>query len=329
MDHGDKIQCSNCKCWREPDSYQGKRGIVKRCLKCREKDTKQKQKPEVREKRNQRQSEKKYYIAYRENKRKENEEEFLKHNAEIMKQWRKNNSQHLSEWKTKNFGSRIWAIKQQATRKGITWDDNMTDIICKDLMSKACFYCNVITDTTLNGIDRMDSMSNYTVTNCVSCCKTCNFMKTCLDVNTFIKRCKHISKLHFDEGILYPSIWKDTTYKVSYINYKKRAERKNLAFLLTLEDFNKIKEKPCYYCGKENTKSHSNGIDRNNNDLGYTIDNCVSCCGECNYMKGMLLGEEFLEKCKSISKHHNIFVDIPAIPEHKEASKRKQSSECI
>ena len=75
-------KCNNCKCWREIGEFIGSNGIeVKRCLKCREKDTIQKQKPEVREKRNAIQKEKKYYQAYRDKKRTEDEEGFLKHNA--------------------------------------------------------------------------------------------------------------------------------------------------------------------------------------------------------------------------------------------------------
>lgn len=317
IQNSEKIRCSNCKCWRELNSFIGKHEQqVKRCAKCREKDERQKQKPDVREKRNQRQQEKKYYIAYREKKRADNEEAFLQHNAELMKQWRQNNKEHLSAWKTKNFISRLWAIKDQALKKNISWSDTMTDNICKDMMNSPCFYCNITSELTLNGIDRMNSLGDYTLENCVSCCKVCNFMKTCLDVNTFIKRCKHISIYHGGNGEQYTSIWKDTKRPVIYENYKKRAERKQLPFLITLEEFNSIRTKICYYCGKENTSSHMNGVDRKNNTLGYTIENCVSCCGECNYMKGELDMEEFIQKCKCISEYKSTCEDIPNIPVH-------------
>ena len=90
------VKCTNCKVPREQHNFIGKSGnIVKRCLKCREKDEKQKKRPDVIEKRNQRQNEKKYYIKCREKKREENEEEYLKHNAEIAKNWRDNNKEHV------------------------------------------------------------------------------------------------------------------------------------------------------------------------------------------------------------------------------------------
>ncbi len=67
MDYTDKIRCTNCKCHRFPNEFIGKSGdTVKRCSKCRIKDDKQKQRPDVILKRNKRNSEKKYYVSYRE-----------------------------------------------------------------------------------------------------------------------------------------------------------------------------------------------------------------------------------------------------------------------
>jgi len=124
-------KCTNCRVTRSLDNFIGKSGdIVKRCLKCREKDAKQKQRPEVINKKNKRQNKKKYYKKYRENKKAENEEEFLKRNAEVHKKWRGNNKEHLAKWQTLNFRARFYAIKHQAQKKGILWDENLTDEIC-------------------------------------------------------------------------------------------------------------------------------------------------------------------------------------------------------
>jgi hypothetical protein len=158
MEHENKVKCTNCKCFRIKDDFIGKSGnTVKRCLKCREKDSKRQQRPDVIEKKNKRQNEKKYYIKYRENKRKENEENYLKKNAENMKNWCKNNKKHLAEWRTQNFTHRFWGIKQQAQKKGIIWNENLTDEICYQMMISNCFYCNLVPDKSLNGIDRMDN----------------------------------------------------------------------------------------------------------------------------------------------------------------------------
>ena len=90
----DKVQCSNCKCWRIPGDYIGKTGrIVKTCVKCRDKDARTKKRPEVIEKHNQLQRERNYSAISRAKKREENESEFLASNAEAMAAWRAKNKQ--------------------------------------------------------------------------------------------------------------------------------------------------------------------------------------------------------------------------------------------
>ncbi len=49
-----------------------------------------------------------------------------------------------------------------------------------------------------------------------------------------------------------------------------------------------------------------NGIDRKNSTLGYTMDNCVTCCGSCNIMKNKFTEEEFISKVISIYTNLNL-----------------------
>lgn len=306
------VKCTNCKVLRKQENYIGKKGnIVKRCIKCREKDAKQKKKPDVIEKRNKRQNEKKYYKAYRDKKRDKDEDAYLKHNAEIYKNWRENNKEHLTKWRTQNFNSRFSSIKQQAKKKGIIWNANLTDEICYKMMTSKCFYCDFISDETLNGIDRMDNFGNYELNNTVSCCKTCNFIKCCLDPDTFVKRCQHISKHFCGEGIFNYDLWPDTKPSV-YGMYKNRASKKEIEFNITKEQYDKYIIESCYYCGKKSSDTHINGIDRKNNSIGYNESNCVTCCSQCNYMKGYLGNDEFISACKKIS-HHSKFIKLPNI----------------
>ena len=308
-----KLRCTNCKCWRESKDYIGKNNQpVKRCTKCRDKDNRQKKKPDVIEKRNVRQNEKKYYIDHRIKKREENEEEYLKHNAEIARNWRNNNKEHVKKWRTNNFIYRLSGIKQQACIKGYVWDDALTNDVCHNLMTNNFFYYNFLSEETLNGIDRMDSAVHYKLNNCVSCCKTCNFMKTSLDVNTFINKCKHISKFNNGNGEYFPELFKNYN-GCSYQNYKYRANKKELEFGLSKEEFENIRIANCHYCGKENTKFHQNGIDRKDNKNGYTFENSVSCCGACNYMKGEFNYIEFIEQCIKISEFKCNFANIDNI----------------
>ena len=300
MDHGDKVKCTNCKCWRIPDEYIGARGgIVKCCKKCRDKDILQKNKPEQILIRNKRQCEKQYYKAYREKKREENEEEYLKHNAEIQKNWRNNNKEQVAKWKTNNINFRLCSIKQQARKKGYEWSDTMTKEVCTDLMSDYCVYCNFKSTETVNGIDRVDNSIGYTISNCVSCCSTCNYMKCALNVNTFIKICSHVSGIHYNEGQINYDILQNTK-RSNYSAYKTRAIKKNLEFEFSKEEFDTICKMICYYCHKQNNIDHTNGIDRVDNSIGYIQSNCVSCCSTCNYMKGSLEVNTFIKQCNTI-----------------------------
>ena len=314
MENEVKQKCTNCKCYRLVSDFIGKSGgIVKRCLKCREKDAKQKKRPDVIEKRNKRQNEKKYYIKHREKKREENEQDYLKHNAENMKKWCQNNKEHLAKWRTQNFMQRFGCIKSQSQKKGIVWNEDLTDEMCYKMMTSNCFYCDFISDKSLNGIDRMDSMGSYEKKNVVSCCKNCNFMKGSLDPETFIKRCHHISKHFGGNGSLDKEVWSDSK-SVPYKEYLRRAMKKDLDFALTKDQFIKIVNDNCYYCDKEKSENHKNGIDRKDNKIGYIIDNCVTCCGQCNYMKGSLTEDEFINTCKRVSEYNlKNNVQIPKI----------------
>jgi hypothetical protein len=270
---------------------------------------------------------KKYYIKYREKKRKENENEYLKNNAETAKNWRDNNKEHLAEWRAQNFAQRFGGIKSQAQKKGIIWNEDLTDEICYKMMTSNCFYCDFAPDKSLNGIDRMDSMGSYEKKNTVSCCKRCNFIKGCLDPVTFIKRCQHISKHFNGDGILNKEIWSDSK-SVPYKQYLTRAAKKDYEFSLTKQQFFLITEENCYYCDKENTITHKNGIDRKDNKIGYTIDNCVSCCRECNYMKAALNDDDFIQICKKISGFNlERIIEIPEIDKCQERIRQRNTNE--
>jgi hypothetical protein len=45
-----------------------------------------------------------------------------------------------------------------------------------------------------------------------------------------------------------------------------------------------------------------NGIDRINNEEGYTSNNTVSCCFTCNRMKGTMSSEEFKIHLKKLMR---------------------------
>lgn len=94
-----------------------------------------------------------------------------------------------------------------------------------------------------------------------------------------------------------------------YRSYKGNAHnRNNMLFDLSLEQAVNMGMQNCTYCGSEPSrliKVHArlktpqgslrlNGIDRVDNSLGYTVDNCVSCCTICNQAKHTLSKEEWI-----------------------------------
>ena len=87
------------------------------------------------------------------------------------------------------------------------------------------------------------------------------------------------------------------------ISYKSNAKSRGLRFDLTNDEFKAIASENCFYCGaspeyrtppKEwQSGGHWSGVDRIDNSLGYSIDNCVPCCRQCNWAKRDMTQEEF------------------------------------
>ena len=167
-------------------------------------------------------------------------------------------------------------------------------------MTDNCFYCSAKTNDGLNGIDRANNNEAYVSSNCVSCCGACNRMKISLDPGTFIARCRHISYTHGGHGERSPSRWISTGC-APFHNYVSRAHAKGLAFDLTKEDFHSLTGSKCFYCHRLSANGHVNGIDRVDSSQGYTRDNCVTSCGECNMMKQTLSAADFVEHCKHVA----------------------------
>lgn len=100
-----------------------------------------------------------------------------------------------------------------------------------------------------------------------------------------------------------------------YRHYKESAKQRKHTWNLPKEAFFKIVKLPCSYCGvpptpksfakhfpnaklyTEHYLMHAvievNGVDRVDNTLGYSEENCVPCCTTCNYAKRDKSKEEY------------------------------------
>lgn len=65
---------------------------------------------------------------------------------------------------------------------------------------------------------------------------------------------------------------------------------------LTEDEWREFYEKPCFFCGECPQEKKSWGIDRLQNKVGYTYDNCVPCCKKCNFAKGTNDLHDFLAR---------------------------------
>lgn len=94
------------------------------------------------------------------------------------------------------------------------------------------------------------------------------------------------------------------------IKYREGARARNLHFELTDEQATALFAGVCYYCGVppalKVVRGHPypyNGIDRLDSSQGYVLDNCVSCCKRCNFLKGARALDEFLDQIAAIAAH--------------------------
>ena len=110
-----------------------------------------------------------------------------------------------------NNGSEITAIilgyKHHAKKRGFKWNLKREEV--EYLIKQNCHYCgiepsnlkktkNSIEGLKYNGIDRVDSLKDYTKDNCVTCCRTCNLAKRDMKIEDFrswvLQLVSHVNK---------------------------------------------------------------------------------------------------------------------------------------
>lgn len=92
-----------------------------------------------------------------------------------------------------------------------------------------------------------------------------------------------------------------TKLPARYKSYLLRANKKQVPFTLTVDEFNALLNQPCIYCGS----TAKTTIDRTDSSDGYTIENCSPCCFQCNIMKMSATHEDFLKKVRQIYRYNN------------------------
>jgi hypothetical protein len=123
---------------------------------------------------------------------------------------------------------------------------------------------------------------------------------------------ERISKLRAKPGV--------GGFNTYYAGYKGGAKHRNLVFELTKVEFYKLTQQNCHYCGRapfriipSNYKIKGpiknlgdfigNGVDKKDSSRGYTLDNSLPCCYDCNFSKNDSSYEDFINRIISIYKN--------------------------
>ena len=85
------------------------------------------------------------------------------------------------------------------------------------------------------------------------------------------------------------------SYKGAVASGKSRGN-----LLLLTEDQWLAKTKICFYCGDSIIMRTGTKLDRIDNSIGYTNENTVGCCGQCNIAKNDYTQEEFQNWIKKV-----------------------------
>jgi len=96
--------------------------------------------------------------------------------------------------------SMLTHYKKSAERRKLPF--TLTESEFEELTKKNCDYCGEPPELRayspsqkarpVMGIDRVDSSKGYESDNCVPCCKECNFLKSNLPLDSFLKRVEMI-----------------------------------------------------------------------------------------------------------------------------------------
>lgn len=100
----------------------------------------------------------------------------------------------------------------------------------------------------------------------------------------------------------------------AYQSLKANAKSRNITVEISKEEFYRIASKNCYWCDEPPSIKNPpknwqrqvslSGIDRVDNKTGYTLNNSVACCYNCNRAKSDLPLDVWLYWLQMISKKH-------------------------
>ncbi len=181
---------------------------------------------------------------------------------------------------------------------------------------------------TVESIDEAQYLNGKKIKyNCkCECGETRNGVERQRLVNGKVTGCKKCSPYRF-RGASVKEVDRELAIYRTLFRALKQTKNKNPARIVTLtfQEFVRMISQNCFYCNRppyqiakdtarvarkpgrlvSNTQVIHCGLDRTDNNECYSIANCVPCCSECNYCKGKMDQDKFLELVKMI--HYNFY----------------------
>ena len=105
----------------------------------------------------------------------------------------------------------------------------------------------------------------------------------------------------------------ESAFRDLYTSYQRSANKRGLEFSLSEDEFRRLTAMPCVYCAEPPSsrwgKKRNNGfyiysgVDRLNNEEGYTTQNTRSCCAVCNFAKRNMSLELFIKWVERLQRN--------------------------
>lgn len=250
--------------------------------------------------------EKQHWKAWRLKQRTINEDSFLRRNAEVHREWIRNNPEaaaRINLSKPKSAVQRLTQLFYNAKEKGISYDKSESDLLMAK-MSTPCSFCDYLDlDVRVNTLTLINKEIGYINSNTLSACTTCSTMKHTRKISQFLGSVFDIvvhKNLDTTDLPIARTLPKSGWTGNGHVNIHNYTKKLNL-----LDDKDEVRNRmdfPCYLCGI----SPSDGVDRIDSNKPYISDNINPCCSSCNYLKkDFILKELFIHLAYIFNKCYN------------------------
>jgi hypothetical protein len=147
-----------------------------------------------------------------------------------------------------------------------------------------------------------DSIDEITPKNLNIVCNICNRMiksKTCELLYMKASNITNKQKKN-DQYVEYNNAFANGSCHLKFESFSKLKKEQNIPFEITEEDYINYVSDACKYCCRKATTANINDIVIMERDLGYVINNCISCCEDCKILRSRMSNNKFISHMEKI-----------------------------